>query len=560
LAALDGLDAAYGRALGWVLRRKVFTICSILVFFGLSLGLVRHIGSEFFPESDESQFTVNFRTPIGNRVERTEQTAIKIENVMRATVGEFNAGLTRKGVAKAVISSAGLPKGRASWGASGPHSGSVSMNLVSPYQRTESDVVIAEKVRAGLKDALPGTNVYFFIGGMVKRIQNFGSTAPIDVEVLGYDLGDAARFAQEISNKLQSLSDPQGRPLLTDIQLSREQNSPELDVKVDRQKAGLLGVTEQDVSQTVLASLVGNTQFLPIPYTDPKTGNQYSINVRLDNQYRDQVSDLHSLFVRTPKNSLVTLDSVAEIHRSSGPVMIERKYLQRIVHVTANVAPTSDLGAATRAVSGAVAEVTPPDGFSAHLGGQSVEQAKAFSGLVLAALMALALVYMVLASEFKSLLDPLIIMFSVPLGVSGVFIMLYLTGTKLSVNSFMGIIMMIGIVVSNGVLLVAYANQLREQGRTLEQATIEAGRTRLRPILMTTIATVFGLLPMALGLAEGSETNLPLARAVVGGLTVSTFFTLFLIPTLYTVLDRFAKRQVDPDEVGVIEAAAGART
>jgi multidrug efflux pump subunit AcrB len=310
----------------------------------------------------------------------------------------------------------------------------------------------------------------------------------------------------------------------------------------------------------VLASLVGNTQFLPIPYTDPKTGNQYSINVRLDNQYRDQVSDLHSLFVRTPKNSLVTLDSVAEIHRSSGPVMIERKYLQRIVHVTANVAPTSDLGAATRAVSGAVAEVTPPDGFSAHLGGQSVEQAKAFSGLVLAALMALALVYMVLASEFKSLLDPLIIMFSVPLGVSGVFIMLYLTGTKLSVNSFMGIIMMIGIVVSNGVLLVAYANQLREQGRTLEQATIEAGRTRLRPILMTTIATVFGLLPMALGLAEGSETNLPLARAVVGGLTVSTFFTLFLIPTLYTVLDRFAKRQVDPDEVGVIEAAAGART
>lgn len=558
-AALDRVDTAYGRALGWVLAHRTLTIVSILVFFGSSLGLLRHIGSEFFPESDESQFTVSFRTPIGTRVERTEQTAIKIENVMRDVVGDFTAGVSHKGVAKAVIASAGLPKGRASWGATGPHAGSVSMNLVSPHQRAQSDVQLAERVRAGLKDAVPGTNVYFFIGGMVKRIQNFGSSAPIDVEVLGYDLDTAAAFAQELSNKLQHLSDEQGRPLLTDVQLSREQNSPELDIDVDRQKAGLLGITEQDVSQTVLASLVGNTQFLPLPYTDPKSGNQYSINVRLDDPYRDQVSDLHDLFVRTPKNSLVSLDSIAEIRRSSGPVMIERKYLQRIIHVTANVAPTSDLGAATKSVSAAVAEVPPPDGFSAQLGGQSVEQAKAFSGLAIAALMALALVYMVLASEFKSLLDPLIIMFSVPLGLSGVFITLYVTGTKLSVNSFMGIIMMIGIVVSNGVLLVAYANQLRERGRSLLEATVEAGRTRLRPILMTTIATVFGLLPMALGFAEGSETNLPLARAVIGGLSVSTLFTLFLIPTLYTVLDRFAKREADPDAAALL-AAQGVRS
>jgi multidrug efflux pump subunit AcrB len=162
--------------------------------------------------------------------------------------------------------------------------------------------------------------------------------------------------------------------------------------------------------------------------------------------------------------------------------------------------------------------------------------------------MALLLVYMVLASQFKSLIDPLVIMFSVPLGVSGVFIMLYLTGTKLSVNSFMGIIMMVGIVVSNGVLLVDFTNTLRRRGKEMLEATVEAGRTRLRPIMMTTIATVFGLLPMALGIGEGSETNLPLARAVIGGLLVSACFTLFLIPSLYTLLERFAKRKAPHDD------------
>ena len=228
--------------------------------------------------------------------------------------------------------------------------------------------------------------------------------------------------------------------------------------------------------------------------------------------------------------------------------MIDRKYLQRVVHVTANVAPESDLGTASAAVQQLVDEMQPPDGFSVALGGQTAEQQKAFRGLIFAAIMALLLVYMVMASQFKSLIDPLVVMFSVPLGVSGVFIALHLTGTKLSVNSFMGIIMMVGIVVSNGVLLVDFTNTLRRRGKDMAEAVIEAGRTRLRPILMTTIATVLGLLPMALGIGEGSETNLPLARAVIGGLVVSSFFTLFLIPSLYTVLERFAKRRAPHDD------------
>src|SRR5439155_6372552 len=231
--------------------------------------------------------------------------------------------------------------------------------------------------------------------------------------------------------------------------------------------------------------------------------------------YRWQTDDVIDIALRSPSGALVPLASIAKVTRSSGPVLINRKYLQRIIDVTANVAPGKDLGSASAAVERVLRDVRAPEGFTASLSGQAQAQKDAFSGLSLAALMAIALVYMVLASQFKSLLDPLVIMFSVPLGVTGVFMALWLTGTTLSVNSFMGIIMMVGIVVSNGVLLVDFANVLRSRGKPLIEATVDAGRTRLRPILMTTVATIVGLIPMALGIGEGSETNLPLARAVI---------------------------------------------
>lgn len=270
--------------------------------------------------------------------------------------------------------------------------------------------------------------------------------------------------------------------------------------------------------------------------------------MKLDDPYRSKVSDLSNIFIKTPAGQAMPLANLARVERGSGPVQITRKYLQRIIDVTANVAPGVDLGAASDAAQRTVDEVTAPDGFTVRLGGQTLAQKQAFQGLGLAIVMALALVYMVLASQFKSLLDPLVIMFSVPLGVSGVFAMLAATKTTLSVNSAMGIIMMVGIVVSNGVLLVDFANVLRRRGKPLLEATVEAAKTRLRPILMTTIATVAGLVPMALGLGEGSETNLPLARSVIGGLTVSTFFTLFLIPSLYTLVDRWKKNKPHEDD------------
>jgi hydrophobe/amphiphile efflux-1 (HAE1) family protein len=535
---LGRLGDGYAVWLRWVLSHRAVVVGAIVLLFIGSLFLAKRLGTEFFPDSDESQFSAVFKTPVGSRVEVTAETAKKFERAVTKTLGKYFT---------VQITDSGIPAGRAGLFSanSGPHAGTVFVNLVPKNDRAFSDVAAMEKVRAALRDALPGVQAYFTSGGIVKRILNFGSPAPIDVEILGYDLDSGSTLAKAIFNKLRALNDAAGRPLLTDVQISREENYPELDVKVDRQKAGVLGLNEQQISQTILASLSGNSQFAPVLYTDPVTGNIYNINVRLADRFRSHVSDLSDIFLTTSSGATVALDSVAHIERSSGPVQITRKYLQRIIDVTANVAPGKDLGRASAAVQKELDTVAPPEGFEVRLGGQTAAQKEAFSSLAFAALMALALVYMVLASQFKSLLDPLVIMFSVPMGISGVFIMLLATGTTLSVNSFMGIIMMVGIVVSNGVLLVDFANTLRARGMGMMEATIEAGRTRLRPILMTTIATIVGLAPMALGYGEGSEINLPLARAVIGGLTVSTFFTLFLVPSLYTLLERFSKRKLE---------------
>jgi hydrophobe/amphiphile efflux-1 (HAE1) family protein len=537
---LGAVDAAYARALGWVLGHRAFTVLGILALFAVSLLLKRSIGTEFFPDADEAQFTVNFKAPIGTRVERAEEVSRRIERAAdkHLLVGPRPAATT-------AISDVGLPIGRSAVFSqnTGPHSGNVQINLVPRSQRDLSDTKAAELTRAELRDAMPGTQVYFFIGGIVKRILNFGAPAPVDIEIVGYDLDVGSEYAKRVLARVRTLNDDDGKPWLTDVQINREDNYPELDVAVDREKAGTLGLSEEQVAQTVLTSLVGNTQFQPVPFTDPKTGNEYFINVRLDDAHRSRVDDLSSMFMHTPAGAMVALDSIAKVTRGSGPVVINRKYLQRIVDVTANVGPGKDLGGASDAVQRVLDELPPPEGFTVRLGGQTEAQKQAFADLGFAGVLAILLVYMVLASQFKSLIDPLVIMFSVPLGVTGVFVALYVTGTTLSVNSFMGIIMMVGIVVSNGVLLVDFANVLRDRGLPLREATIEAGRTRLRPILMTTIATIVGLVPMAAGIGEGSETNLPLARAVIGGLAVSTIFTLFLVPALYTALERFSRRE-----------------
>jgi hydrophobe/amphiphile efflux-1 (HAE1) family protein len=544
------LDEAYARALRWVLSKRVAVTALIVVgCVGTIWILYPRVGTEFIPDSDESQFQVSYKAPIGTRVDRTEEVTMRMEATVRRVTADLKAD-NGEPVVRTIISDTGLPPGRGGIFSqnTGPHSGSMSVNLVPRSERHVSDQIVADRVRQALFREFPGMQVYLFVGGIQKRVVNFGSPAQIDVEVVGYDLEDGAAYAKQLSGRLRALTDASGAPLLTDVQVTREENYPELDVAVDREKAGRLGLSETQVAQTVLTSLAGSTQFSPIPYIDARTGNQYNINVRMDDPYRDHVQDLSELFARTPTGAIVNLANIASIRRASGPVIVNRKYLQRIIDVTANAAPGKDLGAAAAATQAALDSLPAPDGFTATLGGQVAAQKDAFGSLAVSGLMAILLVYMILASQFKSLLDPLVIMFSVPLGFGGVIFALWATNTTLSVNSLMGTIMMVGIVVSNGVLLVDFARVLQARGEPLLEAVIQAGKTRLRPILMTTIATIVGLFPMAMGIGEGSETNLPLARAVIGGLTVSTVFTLFLIPALYVLLERFSKKQHRDDD------------
>jgi multidrug efflux pump subunit AcrB len=323
---------------------------------------------------------------------------------------------------------------------------------------------------------------------------------------------------------------------LADIEVSREENYPEVNVVVDREKAALLGISETDVANAVLYSLNGNGQTDPIIYTDPQNGNEYYISAWLAEEHRKDLSDLENILLTTRVGEPVLLRNVASLKLNAGPVKIERKYFQRVVHITANPV-NRDLGSIADDLEAAFANLQMPTGFSIRLAGQIQQQRETFGSLIFASLIALVLVYMVMAAQFKSLVDPFIIMFSVPMGIPGVILILFLTSTTLSTTSMMGVIMMLGIVVSNGVLLVDYTNVLRRRGLGLHQAVVTGARTRLRPILMTSLATVVGLLPMAMGFGTGGETNAPLARAVVGGLSLSTLLTLFLVPTIYIILE-----------------------
>ena len=531
----DSLDRNYEDSLRWVLgHRRIFIMVVLLIFIG-SLTLIPRIGTEFLPVSDESQFRIVLRAPVGQRVEKTEQQVTEVERVIRTGIPANEL--------ETIVSSTGiLSQGRASLfnPNTGPHTSSIQVYLVSPEKRTRSQVDIMNDVRPKIMRLFPGVSMYFDPGGIVKRVTSFGSQKAVDVEIYGYDF-DKAR---EVITRVREIMEQ--TPGLADIEPSREENYPEINVTVDREKAALLGISEADVANTVLFSLNGNGQTDPIIYTDPHNGNEYFISAWLAEEHRANLTDLDNILLTTKTGEPVLLKNVASLKLNAGPVKIDRKYFQRVIHLTANPT-TRTLGEIATDLESAFADLQLPAGFSIKLAGQIQQQRETFQGMQFAIVLALLLVYMVMAAQFKSLIDPFIIMFSVPMGFPGVILILFLTNTTLSTASLMGIIMMFGIVVSNGVLLVDYTNVLRRRGAALQNAVVTAARTRLRPILMTSLATIFGLLPMAIGLGTGGETNAPLARAVVGGLSVSTLLTVFLIPTLYMILEEWVPRNLEKE-------------
>ncbi len=545
----ESLDKGYEESLRWVLAHRWRFITGILLLFSASLALVPKIGTEFLPVSDESQFRIVLRGPVGQRVEKTEQQVAEVERVLRAQIPAEEL--------ETIVSSTGvLAQGRSSLfnPNTGPHTSAISVHLVTPDKRARNQVEIMNDVRPKILKLFPGVAMFFDPGGLIKRITSFGSQKSVDVEIYGYDFEKARGVIQQVESMMHQI------PGLADIEVSREENYPEVNVVVDREKAALLGISETDVANAVLFSLNGNGPTDPIIYTDPQNGNEYYISAWLAEEHRKDLTDIENIVLPGRAGESVLLKNVASLKLNAGPVKIDRKYFQRVVHLTANPV-NRDLGAIAADLEEGFAKIQLPTGFSIRLAGQIQQQRETFESLLFATILALALVYMVMAAQFKSLIDPFVIMFSVPMGFPGVILILFLTDTTLSTTSMMGIIMMLGIVVSNGVLLVDYTNVLRRRGRKLHDAAVTAARTRLRPILMTSLATVVGLLPMAIGWGTGGETNAPLARAVVGGLSVSTILTLFLVPTIYVMLEERFPRHADetPQDVNWIPAEPAGR-
>jgi HAE1 family hydrophobic/amphiphilic exporter-1 len=405
----------------------------------------------------------------------------------------------------------------------------MQLMLTPKDARKRSSEQIAMELRRQLS-GLPGVIVRANASGGNNQMNRFlsggnNNGGRLALEIRGEDLADARRLAQGAKALMDAT------PGIADARVGRDEGRPELAVRVDRPKAALLGLTVTGIANTIRTNVAGTQAAM-----FREKGNEYPIIVRLREEERQLVDDVRDVLVSNTLGQVLPARNLMTVENETGPVQIERKNQQRIVTVSAE--PEATLSDAVKAVESRLPQLGVPREFNVGFGAEVEEQAKAFNQLRMVLILALVLVYAVMASQYESLRDPFIIMFSVPTAAIGVVLALKLTGTSFNMQAYIGIIMLAGIVVSNGILLVDYTNVLRRRdGLPLREAVELAGRTRLRPILMTSIATALGLMPMSLGIGEGSELQVPLARVVIGGLTTSLLITLVLVPTVYTLFE-----------------------
>ena len=515
---LEGMDDRYRRLIHLALNHRPTVIGLSAALVVLAVFIFPMVGFELLPQTDEGQVNVNAELPVGTRVERTEDAMLRLEQMTRDSVPE----------ATAIITSGGGGGGGFGFGPGGNTSrGSIQVRLVPRDQRLRSSDQIAQDLRRRLS-GLPGVIVRANpSGGNFQLNQMLGGSGDsrLSLEIRGHDLTDARRVAQEARSLMETT------PGIADVRLGRDEGRPEIAIRVDRPKAAMLGLTVTGVANTIQTNMAGTQA---AQYRE--RGNEYPIVVRLREADREQIADVGDVLVSTPGGQVVPARNLMAVDRETGPVQIDRKNMERITRVNAETEVT--LSDAVGNVQQQLSQVRVPPDFSVGFGSEVEEQAKAFRQLQLMLVLAILLVYAVMASQYESLRDPFIIMFSIPVAAIGVVLGLLLTRTAFSLQAYIGIIMLAGIVVSNAILLVDYINTLRRRdGMALREAVEVGGRTRLRPILMTSIATMLGLLPMAIGIGDGGELQAPLARVVIGGLLASTMVTLVLVPAVYTLFE-----------------------
>ncbi|HYS16093.1 MAG TPA: efflux RND transporter permease subunit [Candidatus Binatia bacterium] len=529
----ERLRLAYVQALENALARRGRVFGAFLVVVVSGLALLPFVGRDFFPEVDTGQFRLHVRAPAGTRIEETELVFASVEAAIRRLIPKDEIEL--------VIDNIGQPQpinlAFTDSVTLGPSDGEILVSL-NP-DRHQPTARWMKTLRETLPREFPGVTFFFQPADMVGQILNFGLPAPIDVQITGYNRAATHEVALEMAARMARV------PGAVDVHLHQVVNAPSLLVNVDRSRAAQLGLTQRDVANSVLVSLSSSAVVTPNYWSDPRTGINYLVAVQTPQSRVDSVNTLMNTAVTsgTP-GPLQLLSNLASLERREVPAVISHSNVQPVFDVYANV-QERDLGSVAAAVQRIAAELRPklPPGHTIAVRGQVESMNSAFVRLGLGLIFAVALVYLLMVVNFQSWLDPFIIITALPAGFCGIVWMLFVTHTTFSVPALMGAIMSVGVATANSILMVTFANDQMLEGHDSRSAALAAGATRLRPVLMTALAMIIGMLPMSLGLGEGGEQNAPLGRAVIGGLAVATFATLFLVPLVYSVLRRRAPRR-----------------
>jgi multidrug efflux pump subunit AcrB len=518
---LDG----YERILGVALVRPLLTIVVLLGLFVASLALCPWVGLAYFPRTDPGQFVINLKTVTGTRLEDTEAEVKKLEDLVRREVTPHDLRL--------IVSNIGTTPGFSSIYTSNSASHTAFVQVSLNDDHTIGSYAYMDRVRAAVHREMPEISTYFQSGGLVDAVLNLGLPAPIDVQVSGTNLDNDYAVAQKIAQQAKNLSG------VSDVLIPQDIDAPSFQVNINRIRASELGLSQREVVSNIITALTSNVMIAPSYWVDPKTGNDYFLSVQYPEGTVKSVGDLSSIPLRgTNQTDPTRLDMVADVSKVLAPTEVDHYQLRRVIDVFV-ATKTENLATVAPAIQKIANQVTKPEGVRVKLMGTVQAMYASFSSFGYGLLLSVLLVYLVLVAQFRSFIDPFLILLAVPPGLMGVILTLVLTGTTLNVMSLMGIVMMVGVVVSNSILIVEFTHRLiDDEGMAIREAVAHACRIRLRPILMTSLATIFGLIPMALKMGTGSEAYAPLAKAIIGGLSVSVVLTVFLVPAAFLIVYR----------------------
>src|SRR3954463_12461146 len=535
-SGFEKLRARYGSLLAWTLPHRKTLIIGFGVFVLASFALLPLVGRDFFPSVDAGLIKLHVRGVPGTRIEETERKFVEIEDAIRQVIppDEIQTLLDNIG-----IPYSGLNLSLSEGALISAADGEIFIALKEGHRPTEQYV---RRMRQTFAEKFPDQTFFFLAPDISTQVLNFGLPAPIDVQVVGATGNEDATYevARQVGRRVAEI------PGAVDVHLAQVPRQPQLRIDVDRTMAGQVGLTERDVASDLLVALASSAVVSPSYWLD-KRGVQYTVAVQTPQKDIDSIDAVKTLPLSNGTERPQLLSNLASISRSSGPVNITHYNVSRTYDVQANVEGT-DLGSVADRVEKIVEELKPsmPRGTTVRIKGQAESMQSSFRGLAFGLIFAIVLVYLLMVVNFQSWLDPLVILMALPGAMAGIAWMLFLAHTTLSVPALMGAIMCVGVATANSILVVTFANDMRAAGLDAVKAALAAGMTRIRPVIMTALAMILGMLPMSLGLGEGGEQNAPLGRAVIGGLSLATLTTLFFVPVMYSILRRKPPKPVDP--------------